>query len=104
MDYEKDFERSSEKYWNSLSYDQQLATFCAVVRRIYRGEIVEKGTYRHVLYDTFKFGMEAYSLALYDGYLEIHNAIFNSQHYEQALVNILENPSDAQEIATKALQ
>ena len=77
MDYEKEFEAVSEDYWNSLSYDEQLQAFCAVVRRIHKAELVDKGSYRHVLYNVFKFNFDAYSVALFAGYMDIHNALVN---------------------------
>ena len=72
-------EQESEDYWNSLTKDQQLKVFCAVSRRIYKGEIEDRGTYRYVLYDMFHFGPEAYAQAQLSGYLAIHNAIFDSE-------------------------
>lgn len=74
-----EIEQESENYWNSLSKEDQLKVFCAVSRRIYQGEIVDRGSYRHVLYDTFGFGPEAYAQAQMSGYLTIHNAIFDSE-------------------------
>lgn len=68
-------EKDSEDYWNSLSKEDQLRAFCAVSRRIYQGEIVDHGSYRHVLYGVFGFGPEAYASAQMARYLEIHNAI-----------------------------
>ena len=72
-------ENESEEYWNSLSKEQQLKVFCAVSRRIYKGEIEERGSYRYVLYQVFGFGPEAYAQAQMSGYLSIHNAIFDSE-------------------------
>ena len=72
-------ENESEEYWNSLSKKQQLKVFCAVSRRIYKGEIEERGSYRYVLYQVFGFGPEAYAPAQMSGYLSIHNAIFDSE-------------------------
>lgn len=74
----KEIEKESEEYWNSLSKEDQLKVFCAVSRRIYKGEIEDKGTYRYVLYQTFGFGPEAYAPAQMSGYLDIHNAIFTT--------------------------
>lgn len=68
-------EKRSEDFWNSLNKEQQLDVFCAVVRRIYQGEIIDQGTYRHVLYSVFGFGPEAYAPAQIAGYLTIHNSI-----------------------------
>jgi len=78
-------ELESEQYWNSLTKDQQLQVFCAVSRRIYKGEIKDQGTYRWVLYNVFEFGPEAYAPAQMAGYLSIHNAIFNSEHEHKLL-------------------
>lgn len=78
-------QKDEEEYWNSLSSDQQLKVFCAVVRRIYKGEIEDKGSYRYVLYDTFKFGPEAYMPAQMAGYLSIHNSIYDAD-YDQRLL------------------
>ena len=69
-------EKESEDYWNSLSKEDQLKAFCAISRRIYKGEIEERGSYRYVLYDVFGFGPEAYAQAQMSGYLEIHNSIY----------------------------
>lgn len=73
-----EIEKESEDYWNSLSKEDQLKVFCAVSRRIYKGEIEDKGTYRYVLYQVFGFGPEAYAPAQMSGYLDIHNAIFTT--------------------------
>jgi hypothetical protein len=75
-------EKDQEEYWNSLTKEQQLSAFCAVARRIHKGDIVDKGSYRYVLYDVFEFGPEAYAPAQLAGYLDIHNSIFdvNTEH------------------------
>lgn len=75
----QDIEDESEKYWNSLTKEQQLDVFCAVSRRIVKGELKDKGSYRYVLYDVFDFGPEAYAPAQMAGYMSIHNAIYDSQ-------------------------
>ena len=68
-------EDEQEQYWNSLSKEQQLNAFCAVVRRIYKGELEDNGTYRYILYNIFGFGPEAYVQAQIAGFLSLHNAI-----------------------------
>lgn len=78
QEYQKamaDCEKEQEQFWNSLSKEDQLKAFCAVVRRIYEGEIVDEGSYRYVLYETFGFGLEAYTQAQMAGYLSIHNML-----------------------------
>jgi hypothetical protein len=64
-----------EETWNSLSTEQQLDVFCAVVRRIVQAELVDDGTYRHALYNVFKFGPEAYGRGMDAGYFDLHNSI-----------------------------
>lgn len=81
----KEIENQQEEYWNSLTKDQQLKVFCAVVRRIFKGEIEEKGSYRWVLYNVFGFGPESYVQAQDAGYLAIHNSIFSSEHESRML-------------------
>ena len=81
----QEIENASENYWNSLTKEQQLDAFCAVCRRIRRGDIVDKGTYRYVLYQIFEFGPEAYAPAQLAGYLDIHNSIFDADHDDKLL-------------------
>jgi hypothetical protein len=81
----KEVENEEETYWNSLTKEQQLCAFNSVCRRIIKGELQDKGTYRYVLYSVFGFGPEAYARAQMAGYLEIHNSIWDSQHEERLL-------------------
>jgi hypothetical protein len=69
----KEIEVKQEAYWDSLTKEQQLMAFCAVVRRIHRGEIVEDRSFRGMMYDVFGFGLESYGQAQDAGYLDIHN-------------------------------
>jgi len=81
----KRIEEAQEEYWNSLTKEQQLDAFCAVVRRIRQGDMIDKGSYRYVLYQVFDFGTEAYMPAQMAGYLDIHNAIFTSEQEARLL-------------------
>lgn len=74
-----------EAYWTSLTKEQQLCCFNSVCRRIVKGELEDKGSYRYVLYDVFGFGMEAYARAQLAGYLTIHNSIWDNEHEEKLL-------------------
>lgn len=74
----KKLENEQESYWNSLTKDEQLKVFCAVTRRLVKGELVDKGSYRWVLYDVFGFGPEAYTQGMDCGYMALHNAIVDS--------------------------
>lgn len=76
----KELEAEQEEFWNSLTKTEQIFVFCAVARRIYKGELEDKRSYRGVLYDVFGFGPEAYAAAQDAGYLAIHNSIMNESH------------------------
>lgn len=78
-------EKASEDKWQALSKEDQLDYFCAVVRRIHRGEVEEDRSYRGVLYDIFGFGPESYAQAQMAGYLDLHNLVF-APDYERKLL------------------
>lgn len=71
------FQKEADDLFQALPYDDRLKVFCAVVKLINKGELEEKGSYRHVLYDTFKFGQDSYAIAQCAGYIALHNAIFD---------------------------
>lgn len=80
-------EKEQEEFWNSLSKEDQLKCFCAVVRRIYDGELKDQCSYRGMLYSKFGFGMESYVQAQVAGYLEIHNILFDAREKQEDLTN-----------------
>ena len=47
---QKAFETECDQAWNSLDQETKLKLFCAVCTRLYKGELEDKGSYRHVLY------------------------------------------------------
>jgi len=69
------YEKECEEWWNSLPQEEQLKAFYSVVKRIHKGDIVDKGSYRYVLYNVFGFDAGAYSIGMDCGYLALHNAI-----------------------------
>lgn len=70
------YEAECEEYWNNLSEEDRLKAFYSVCKRIHKGDIVDKGSYRYVIYDVFGFGYEAYSIGMECGYMDIHNSIW----------------------------
>ena len=70
-----------EEKWNALSKEDQLAYFYAVCSRIHKGDLVENGTYRYVLYDVFGFGPEAYAVGMFCGYFDMHNAFYRDEEW-----------------------
>lgn len=96
----KEAEDAQEQYWNSLSKEDQIKCFCAVARRIHKGEIEDRGTYRWVLYDVFGFGPESYAQAQIAGYLAIHNSIMGPDEERNLLLAFAkhlgsENPDES---------
>lgn len=85
----KDLESLQEAYWESLTKEQQLDVFCSVVRRLCKGELDEKRSYRGILYDTFEWGPEAYATAQMAGFLELHNAIWRQEEVREIINEVL---------------
>lgn len=71
----KENEERENALWNSLSYENQLDLFCAVVRRIVQAELQDQGSYRYALYTIFGFDLDAYGRGMDCGYLDLHNSI-----------------------------
>lgn len=99
----------SESFWNSLSSEEQLWTFCAVMRRLSQGELEEGRSYRGVLYGTFGWGPEAYTPAQCSGFLDIHNAIHTDEDLSEIVKGVIKelgieaDPERIQEIIFKRL-
>jgi hypothetical protein len=87
--WEVELEQDHDKFWNGLSKDDQLKAFCSVMRRLYKAEIEQRGSYRYTLYDVFGFGSESYVQAQVSGFLAIHNAIWDGERLGE-LINKLE--------------
>ena len=87
--WELELEEDHEKFWNSLSKDDQLKAFCSVMRLLHKAELEEHGSYRYTLYDVFGFGSESYVQAQLSGFLAIHNAIWDGERLH-SLIDKLE--------------
>jgi len=74
-DIEKQTEADMDEWWNGLSKDDQMKAFYSVVKRLVDGELVQKGSYRYVLYEVFGFDAESYMLGMMCGYMSLHNSI-----------------------------
>ena len=73
--FEKAYDKEADEWWGNLDKDQQLLAFYSVVKRLVDGELVQKGSYRYVLYEVFGFGMESYMIGMNCGYMALHNAV-----------------------------
>jgi len=100
----REYEAENDDWWNGLTEKERQDAFYAVCKRIHRGDAVDQGTYRYVLYNIFGFGHEMYGAGMDCGYMDIHNTlhegkIFGSMH----LVNRLEVIDETGRAYTKYL-
>jgi len=89
-----DFQKESDELFESLPYDDKLKVFCAVVSLLRKGELEDRGSYRHVLYSTFKFGADSYGPAQYAGLLDLHNSIFDLEDLHKVIKKFVESNMD----------
>lgn len=83
------YELESTNFFNKLSYNDKLLAFYYIVSHIYQGEIIDKGSYRHILYSVFGFNQDAYALAIDAGYMDLHNSIYSREELEESVENII---------------
>ena len=77
-----------EKYWDGLSYDDKLMAFSSVVKRIVKGDLKDRGTYRYVLYDVFGFDMDSYGIGMQCGYMDLHNSVVDIDELEELRLKV----------------
>jgi hypothetical protein len=77
-------EKEANNFWDSLSYDDKCNAFHAVVSRIHDGDVKQRGSYRYVLYDIFKFSPDMYTRGMDCGYMALHNSIMNDEQFAEA--------------------
>lgn len=82
------YEKDAESFWDSLPYDDKLKVFHAVVKRIYKAEIEDQGSYRYALYDVFGFGADAYMLGMDCHYFDLHNLLFDAINKQKGEENV----------------
>lgn len=79
---QEEYDLKNDEWWNSLSETEREDAFYAVLKRLYKGEIVDEGSYRYVLYDVFGFDPGMYSRGMACGYMELHNRIMSKEHLD----------------------
>jgi hypothetical protein len=67
-----------QKWWENLPSEEQQWAFYNVCRRIYQGDVIDRRSYRGVLYDTFGWGPEAYAIGMEARYMELHNLLHDA--------------------------
>lgn len=79
----KEDEARVDAWWDSLTEEEREDAFYSVCKRIYKGDVVDNGTYRWVLYDVFGFDGGMYMRGMDCGYMALHNAIFDGRELQR---------------------
>lgn len=79
----EEYEAENDAWWNGLTEEERQDAFYAVVKRIYKAEIVDRGSYRYALYDVFGFDAGMYLQGMNCGYMELHNSIYTAQEMRE---------------------
>jgi hypothetical protein len=77
------YEHDNDTWWDGLTEKEREDAFYAVCKRIHRGDIIDDGSYRYVLYDVFGFDPGMYGAGMDCGYMAIHNAIGDGNQLQQ---------------------
>lgn len=83
----QEYEARNDSWWNSLTEEEREDAFYAVVNRIYKADIKDRGSYRYALYDVFGFDEGMYVRGMDCGYMDIHNAVYDSEDL-QSMKNV----------------
>lgn len=77
-----EYEAKNDAWWNSLTEEERQDAFYAVIKRMYKAEVVDRGTYRWALYDVFGFDPGMYGRGMDCGYMTLHNMLFDAFELE----------------------
>ena len=80
---QQNYDKRTDEWWDSLSEDQRQDAFYSVVKRLVKGELRDRGTYRYVLYDVFGFDASSYVMGMNCGYMELHNSIYTQEEMRE---------------------
>ena len=101
----KIYEHDNDTWWNGLTEEEREDAFYAVVKRIHKAELQDRGTYRYALYDVFGFDGGMYMKGMDCGYMALHNAIGDGEDYQAMRgVNRVEVIDDTGRAYTKYLK
>ena len=77
-----EYEAKNDAWWNGLTKEEREDAFYAVIKRMYKAEVVDRGTYRWALYDVFGFDPGMYGRGMDCGYMTLHNMLFDAFELE----------------------
>jgi hypothetical protein len=80
---ERDYDNDADTWWDALTEDERQLAFYSVVKRLVKGELRDRGTYRYVLYDVFGFDASSYMMGMNCGYMELHNSIYTREEMRE---------------------
>lgn len=72
----EEYEAKNDAWWNSLTEEEREDAFYAVIKRMYKAEVEDRGSYRWALYDVFGFDTSMYGRGMNCGYFNLHNIIY----------------------------
>jgi hypothetical protein len=79
----EEYEAENDAWWNGLTEAEREDAFYAVCKRIWKGDLVDRGTYRHTLYNVFEFDMSMYGRGMECRYMAIHNALYDGDELQK---------------------
>jgi hypothetical protein len=101
----KVYEHDNDAWWDGLSETEREDAFYAVCKRLQKGELKERGSYRYVLYNVFGFDPGMYARGMDCGFMALHNAIFDGEELvEMKSVNRFEVIDETGRAYTKYLK
>jgi hypothetical protein len=94
MDAFEQYQKECDDLWDSFDVDTREKLFCAVIKKLHKGEIEDERSYRGVLYSVFGFDPGSYGVAQHAGYLELHNSIFRRKEIIELVKDFVTNHMD----------
>ena len=77
------YEQDTDSWWDNLTEKEREDAFYSVIKRMYKAEVQDRGSYRWALYDVFGFEPGMYGAGMDCGYMAMHNIIFDGLDFEK---------------------
>jgi len=74
MNYKESY-TNADKFWDSLTEEQQIQAAVVMFKKLNQ-QLESKGSFRHMIYNVFGWGPEAYSAIYAAGGMNISNMLF----------------------------
>ena len=79
----EEYENIVDSWWDNLTEKEREDAFYSVIKRMYKAEVQDRGTYRWALYDVFGFDPGMYGAGMDCGYMAMHNIIYDGLDLEK---------------------